>query len=134
MGSLCSAFNCLTEEVVLTTPFGSCTCGRSACSCVNQRETSDQLRQRVLADEVQKAVKVQFDNVEQLMKTAITNNLNKFGVIPVIHVLERGVASPPAALRSLTVRVSQPLVEEVMDEMKEAFPVLENIAKVAGLI
>ena len=126
-----SFFSCLTEDVKLTTPFGSCSCGKSACGCLgknaNERQNSDQQRQQAMEEQIQKAVTQQLSSVEQLMKTAITNNVKQFGVMPVIHVLERGIQSPPPSVRALTVRVSEPvhMIEQVLesDEMKESIPI-----------
>lgn len=133
MGNLCSIFACSTESVSLTTPFGSCACGKSICGCFgkNERQTSDQQRQQQVQEQIHAIVTQQLANVEQLMKTAITNNLDKFGMMPVIHVLESDAASPPQTLRALTVRVSSPvhnIIESVLDsdEVKEVIPIIKE--------
>lgn len=136
MGTLCSKFDCVTENVALTTPFGSCSCGRSICGCKGkiERETSDQKAQQAMTDEIANRVKEQLSSIETLMHTMMTQHTEKFGVVPAIQILERGCQSPPPSSRTLTVRVCHPLVEDVLTELEDhALPIAIKLAEVVAV-
>lgn len=121
MGTICSAI-CETEDLALTTPFGSCSCAKSACQCFKDvsRENSDEHKQRTMENIVQITVAAQLNKVEEMMKNAVNESIKNRGLIPMIHVLEKGMQSPPPSLRALTVRINQPLniiEEEVKEEI-----------------
>ena len=70
MGQICAG-NCLSENMALSTPIGSCGCGKSSCNCFGKQEDS----QTEMDRQIQIAIRVEMASVEAAMKAAMLDSL-----------------------------------------------------------
>lgn len=110
MGSCCSlcSGSCSSEDLSLSTPVASCGCAKSACSCLfKAKAVVEVTAEDVIAQQIKAVLKVELANIEMVMQNTLTDSVQRHGVMPPIQILEKGILSPPAHLRTLTVRVAQ---------------------------